>query len=63
KGQKFLCLLVSFPSFTPDQMCLSGSLRWHYMRSFRFNFIVYGFQLLGDFFGGVSLSLGNFCQI
>ncbi|TOA17858.1 hypothetical protein CGK32_23150 [Vibrio parahaemolyticus] len=40
---KFRCLFVSRSSFTPDQMCLSRSFRWHYMRSFRFNLTVYGF--------------------
>ncbi|EGR2845562.1 hypothetical protein DMV94_24445 [Vibrio parahaemolyticus] len=40
---KIRCLLVPFPNFTPDQTCLSRSFRWHYMRSFRFDFTVYGF--------------------
>ncbi|TBT47650.1 hypothetical protein D5E75_22995 [Vibrio parahaemolyticus] len=40
---KVSCLLVSFPSFTPDKMYLSCSLRWHYMSYFRFDFTVYGF--------------------
>ncbi|TBT61861.1 hypothetical protein CGI06_24610 [Vibrio parahaemolyticus] len=40
---KFRCLSVSFPSFTPEWACLSSSFRWHYMRSFRFDFSVYGF--------------------
>ncbi|EML0427344.1 DUF3265 domain-containing protein [Vibrio parahaemolyticus] len=40
---KVLMFLGFFPRFTPDQMCLLGSLRWHYMSCFRFDFTVYGF--------------------
>ncbi|TOQ04434.1 hypothetical protein CGH04_22600 [Vibrio parahaemolyticus] len=40
---KFRCLSVLFPSFTPELACLSRSFRWHYMRSFRFDYTVYGF--------------------
>ncbi len=40
---KIRCLLVSFPRFTPGQMCLSRSFRWHYMSCVHVDFTVYGF--------------------
>ncbi|TPA68584.1 hypothetical protein DXJ77_25060 [Vibrio parahaemolyticus] len=40
---KIQCLLVSFPRFALDRACLSRSFRWHYMRSARVDFTVYGF--------------------
>ncbi|TOC26330.1 hypothetical protein CGJ87_24150 [Vibrio parahaemolyticus] len=54
---KFRCLSVSFPSFSLDQMCLSRSFRWHYMRSARVDFTVYGFSLFGYFVGADSFVL------
>ncbi|EOV9228617.1 hypothetical protein ACN5ZZ_004717, partial [Vibrio parahaemolyticus] len=54
KAQKFWCLSVSSPSFTPETECLSRSFRWHYVRSVRVDFTVYGFSLFGYFVGAVS---------
>ncbi|TOG44373.1 hypothetical protein CGJ01_22795 [Vibrio parahaemolyticus] len=40
---KIQCLSVPCSSFSLDQMCLSRSFRWHYMRSVCVDITVYGF--------------------